>query len=128
MAFVFAAVNPTKPGNVAHFWDVTCDDGDTQSDWIANGFQETPQEYTVFDVLGFAKTYVGFYRVELNTVPVTARVPGYTYTNEDGYEIVVAERLVDVTAGRAFRVVKTSAATSGGPTRVKVAYYPGDLG
>lgn len=128
MAFVFATVNPTKPGNVAHFWDVTCDDADTQSDWIANGFQETPQEYTIFDVLGFAKTYTGFYRVELNTVPVTARIPSYVYINDEGYPITVPERLVDVVAGRAFRVVKTAAVTSGGPTRVKVAYYPGDLG
>lgn len=127
MAFVVSTLNPTKPGNVAHFWDVLADDADTQSDWYASGFQETPQEYTVFDVLGFAKTYTGFYRVELNTLTVSAKVPGYSYTNAEGFLVTVPETAVDQVAGRAWRLVKSAIVTSGGPVRVKVAYYPGDL-
>lgn len=129
MPFSIAAVSPSKPGNVAHFWNVTADDTDTQSDWIMHGFSETPQEYTIFDVNGFAKTYTGFYRVEINTTTVDAKVPAWSYVAENGLTVNVAEKTVfDAPVGSAFRVLKSNIATSGGPTRVKVAYYPGDLG
>lgn len=138
MAFTTTPVNPTKPGDLLHFWDVAALDADTVGPWIATGFQASngesggsiggplPQFTHAQAADGTAAIYIGQWRVELSTASQLATIPGYTYTR-DGVSVIVAATAVTVPAGGAFRVVKGAAVGGAGTVRVCIGYFPGNL-
>ncbi len=139
MAFTVTPVNPTKPGDLIHFWDVAALDADATGGWIASGFQASsgesgasvggpvPQLAHIQAADASAAQYIGQWRVELSTATQTATVPGYTYTDINGNSQTVGSTTVSVPAGGAWRVVKGTAVGSGGTCRVGVGYFPGNL-
>lgn len=129
-------VSPAKPGDLIHFWDVVSTDPDDVAPWIATGFQASngvggsiggPLPQLADFQSSVEAQYTGFYRVEFNTFSVSALVPGFTYTDLDGFSRTVAAQTITVPAGGAWRFVKGTAVGSGGTARVRIAYFPGGL-
>ena len=95
----------TSPVNGMHFWQVTCLDGDTVSDWQPTGFVSQAQDVGVFSTDGVSYPGTGRCRVQVNEEPVV--IGGRRYP-----------------AGQAWRFVKTNDAGSGGTFRVRVGTFP----
>lgn len=139
MAFTVTPVNPSKPGDLIHFWDIAALDADTDGPWIATGFQASSGEsgatiggplpqYTHMQAQdGTAAIYTGVYRVELNSTPQVATVPGYSYVDSQGVTRTVGATTFTAPIGGAFRLRKSNAVGSGGTVRVGVGYFPGNL-
>ncbi len=134
MAFVITPVDPRQSGNVFRFWSVTTLLADTgESDWIAHGFQRTPQYariYTVAEAAAVGNLPLNNrYAIEFNTVAVPdATVPGYSYSVA-GVLYTIPATTTSVQAGGAWRIVKNVAGGAGeaGTVRVCIGAIPTDI-